>query len=252
MIQIKNKQAIQKMEKAGSLLAQIVEEIAPEVKEGITTLELDALIEGKMHESGLKPECKGYAGYRHATCISVNDTVVHGVPSEKNVLKTGDLVKIDVVGSYRGYCADMARCFFVGSAPSEDAQKLVATAQEALDAAIKLIKPGVYLSDLSSCIQVIVEKQNFGVVRDFAGHGIGKRLHEDPEIPNFGKPGMGPVLQAGMTLAIEPMITLKNYGVYVAKDGWTAKTTDGSLAAHVEDTILVTESGSRILTRLKS
>jgi methionyl aminopeptidase len=179
----------------------------------------------------------------------VNDVVVHGVPSSKVVLKKGDLVKVDVVGSFNGYCADMARCFFVGEA-TVAAKKIAATARYALDKAIEIIKPGIHLSDISALIQKEVEKEGFGVVRNFAGHGIGKSLHEEPEIPNFGKKGNGPLLRSGMTLAIEPMITEFGYEVKIDSDGWTARTADGGLAGHVEDTILVTEKNAEILTKI--
>jgi methionyl aminopeptidase len=249
MIIIKNKKAIEKMKKAGHLLATVFEDIKLFVKEGITTLQIDTLIEKKLLESGLKPECKGYAGYRHSTCISLNDVIVHGVPSNKIVLKSGDFVKIDVVASFNGYCADMARYFFVGNV-SPVVKKLAWAAQNALDAAIELAVPGNRLSDISSCVQREVEKDGFNVVRCFAGHGIGRNMHEDPEIPNFGKPGKGPILQSGMALAIEPMITQGAFEVKFGDDGWTAKTADGGYAAHVEDTVLITDSGPQVLTRL--
>ena len=202
-----------------------------------------------MRKAGLVPVCKGYGGYQHATCISLNDTVIHGVPSQKIVLKSGDFVKIDVVGSYKGYCADMTRYFFVDQV-SELVKRLAAVAQRALDAAIDEIAPGKRVSDISARVQREVEAHGFGVVRTFAGHGIGKKIHEDPEVPNFAEPGQGPILREGMTLAIEPMITEKDYAVKVMEDGWTVKTVDGGLAAHVEDTVAVVSGGAEVLTRL--
>lgn len=249
MIIIKNKQAIVKMTKAGSLLSKIFENLADKIKPGVSTLDLDAYIEHCHKQLGLVPRSKGYRGYQHASCISINDEVVHGVPSAKRILTEYDLVKVDICSSWKGYCADMARCFWVGSSPSKGAQKLVQAAQDALNAAIDKIKIGIHLSDVSVAVQDVVEKRGFGVVRDFAGHGIGKDLHEDPEILNYGKKRQGPILRPGMTLAIEPMITMGDYKVYLAEDGWTAKTVDGSLAAHVEDTILVTDEAPIILTR---
>jgi methionyl aminopeptidase len=248
MIKIKNKQAINKMRIAGRLLSSVMHEIAEHIKPGITTFELNEKVEEKMKKVGLHPECKGYRGYKYATCISVNDVIVHGVPSREVVLKNGDLVKIDVVGSHKKYCADMARCFFVGQG-SSNAIKLVKVAQKALDKAIEHAVVGNYVSDISSCIQREVEKEGFSVIRDFAGHGIGRDMHEDPEIPNFGVPGKGPVLDSGMVLAIEPMIAEGGHEVSIAKDGWTAKTADGKLAGHVEDTVLVTLQAPEILTR---
>lgn len=247
MIHIKNKLSIQKMAQAGSLLSDILAGAGRLIKPGITTAEIDAWIETQLQEKGLVSSVKGYMGYRHVSCISVNDVVVHGVPRTDCVLQLGDLVKVDVCASWNGYCADMARSFFVGQ-PSEDAQRLVDVAHQALKKGIEQARVGNKLSDISAAIQEEVEKHGFGVVRDFAGHGIGKNMHEAPEIVNYGKPGRGPVLREGMTFAIEPMITAGKYHVYVADDGWTVKTVDHSLAAHVEDTIAITSAGPVILT----
>lgn len=246
---IKNKIAIEKIRFAGKLLAQILKEIEPDVIAGIDTLNLDRIIEDKMRKVGLNPECKGYAGYKHATCISINDGIVHGVPSKDLVLKSGDFVKIDVVGSYKGYCADITRYFFVGN-PTVLAKKMAATAQSALDKAILIVAPGVKVSQISACIQDEVEMEGFSVIRVYAGHGIGKDLHEEPDIPNYRKKGGDVVLREGMVLAIEPMISERSYEVKVLEDGWTAKTADGGLSAHVEDTVLVIKTGADVLTRI--
>lgn len=234
---------------AGKRLAQVMLEIKEFVVEGASTYDLDAIFEAKMRKASLKPVCKGYGGYKHATCISLNDGVVHGVPSKEVILKSGDFVKIDVVGSYENYCADMTRPFFVGEV-SPLAIRLADVAQRSLDAAIEKIAPQVFLSDVSAAVQQVVEQEGFGVVRQFFGHGIGRAIHEYPDVPNFGTPGQGPLLQQGMTLAIEPMITAGSYEVVILADGWTAKTKDGSLAAHVEDTIVVTHNGVEVLTRI--
>jgi len=247
MIHIKNKLSIEKMAQAGSLLSDILVDVEQLIKPGVSTGEIDAWIELQLREKGLVSSVKGYMGYRHVSCISVNDVVVHGVPRADCILQLGDLVKIDVCASWNGYCADMARSFFVGQ-PSESAQKLVDVAYQALKKGIEQARVGNKLSDISAAIQEEVEKYGFGVVRDFAGHGIGKNMHEDPEIVNYGKPGKGPVLREGMTFAIEPMITAGKYHVYVADDGWTVKTVDRSLAAHVEDTIAITNAGPVVLT----
>ena len=191
-----------------------MEDIAGNVTSGISTLDLDALIDKKIVTLGLKAECKGYAGYKHASCISINDVIVHGVPTHETVLKSGDFVKIDVTASYKGYCADMARYFFIGQ-PHQTAQHMASIAQIALDEAIMLVRPGNRISDISACIQQIVEKEGYSVIRTFAGHGIGKKLHEEPDIPNFGRPGYGLVLQEGMALAIEPMIAERGHEVKV-------------------------------------
>lgn len=248
MIIIKNKLAIGKMRIAGHRLAKILQDIAQFVTPGVSTAELNDLIEINMIKAELRPECKGYHGYCFATCISLNDVVVHGVPSKKIVLKSGDFVKIDVVGSYKGYCADLTRFYFVGEV-TPIIRRLAKTAQIALDAAIDIAKPNRHLSDLSAVVQRVVEDAGFNVVRDFAGHGIGKNLHEPPEILNFGKSGQGPILKEGMTLAIEPMITQRDWAIEIMKDGWTVKTKDGGLSAHVEDTIVITKNGAEILTR---
>lgn len=247
MIHIKNKLSIQKMAQAGSLLSDILVSVEQLVKPGVSTAEIDAWIESQLQVKGLVSSVKGYMGYRHVSCISVNDVVVHGVPRADCILQLGDLVKIDVCASWNGYCADMARSFFVGE-PSESAKKLVEVAHQALKKGIAQAQVGNKLSDISAAIQEEVEKHGFGVVRDFAGHGIGKNMHEAPEIVNYGKPGRGPVLREGMTFAIEPMITAGKYQVYIAEDGWTVKTVDRSLAAHVEDTIAITNAGPVILT----
>ena len=248
MIKIKNKASLQKMETAGKLLVEIFDDITSLIAPGQTALEIDRVIEQLIQKKGLVSKTKGYMGYKHASCISINDEVVHGVPSDQKVLKDGDLIKIDVCASWRGYCADMARSFYVGSVP-ESVQRLVANAQRALNKGIEQACVGNSLGDISAAIQCEIEKEGFGIVRDFAGHGIGKQMHEEPEILNYGQKGKGAKLQAGMAFAIEPMITMGKHEVFVDHDGWTVKTADKSLAAHVEDTVVVTENGPKILTR---
>ncbi|MFI5333163.1 MAG: type I methionyl aminopeptidase, partial [Candidatus Babeliales bacterium] len=244
-----NKASIQKMEEAGRLLSHIFQDLVSVIRSGISTLDIDQWIAEQLRRHGLVSAMRGYRGYRYVSCISVNDVVVHGIPAAKVILAPGDLVKVDVCASWKGYCADMARSFFVGSGVQR-AQELVAVAQKALDKGIAQAKSGNHLSDISSAIQREVEAHGFGVVRDFAGHGIGKDMHEEPEILNYGKPGVGPVLRPGMAFALEPMITMGHYDVYVAHDGWTVKTSDKSLAAHVEDTIVITDGEPKVVTRL--
>jgi len=246
---VKSKNMIEKMRFAGKLLAQVLAEIDFYLKSGIDTLEIDGIIENKMRMLGLKPECKGYAGYKHATCISVNDGIIHGVPSKDVILKSGDFVKIDVVGSVKGYCADITRYFFIENV-SSDVKKIANAAQEALNMAIAKAVPGNMVSDISASVQDCVESQGFSVIRDFAGHGIGKNLHERPDIPNYRKKSGDFVLLEGMTLAIEPMIAQGSYEVLIMSDGWTAKTADGKLSAHVEDTVVVLKGGAEVLTRI--
>lgn len=248
MITFKNSDAIKKMREGGQKLSSVFDMVEPFVKPGVSSLVLDEMIEEQLNNLGLKGEAKGYLGYKHVSCISFNDEVVHGIPAADKVVQIGDLIKIDICVSWQGYCVDMARSFFVDT-QDEKILHFIRVAQEALDAAIAQAKVGNYLHDISATIQQVVEKHHYGVVRDFAGHGIGKKMHEEPEIPNFGKFGEGPVLKAGMTLAIEPMITFGDYRVFIATDGWTVKTRDKSLAAHVEDTVLITNEGPEILTR---
>ena len=248
MIVIKNKASLQKMSTAGQLLNEIFREIVSEIRSGVSTLELDQLIARLIKEKGLSSKTMGYMGYCHSSCISLNDEVVHGVPSAKKILKDGDLVKVDICVSWKGHCADMARAFYVGTMP-EDVKRFVHNAQRALKKGIDQARPGNKLSDISAAIQEEIEKEGYGIVREFAGHGIGKQMHEDPEILNFGEPGQGPTLQPGMTFAIEPMITMGKHDVYICKDGWTVKTVDKSLAMHVEDTVVVTNGEPKILTQ---
>lgn len=248
MIRGKSNKEIELMRIAGKRLSSIFQELGPLVKEGVTTAELDQFIYERIKALELFPECKGYHGYPASSCISINDVVVHGIPSQRDVLKSGDFVKIDVVASYKGYCADMARGFFVGE-PTKESVLIDAVARDALEQAIELLRPGIRVSDISHCIQNAVEGAGYNVIREFSGHGIGRLMHEDPCIPNFGLPGRGPVVVKGMTFAVEPMITKGLVASVIDADGWTARTEDGSIAAHVEDTLLVVEGGCEVLTR---
>ncbi|MBI2352693.1 type I methionyl aminopeptidase [Candidatus Dependentiae bacterium] len=247
---IKDNKAITSMRRAGLLLAEIFENIGSVVTAGRTTESIDQWIFQQLLKQQLVSQSMGYKGYKHASCISINDEVVHGVPNSFQILKEGDLVKIDVCASWQGYCADMARCFLIGEKTNASILNLISVANEALERGIAQAIAGNRLFDISFAIQRCVEEQGYGVVRDFAGHGIGKAMHEDPDVPNFGTAGTGMRLKAGMAFAIEPMITQGHYDVFVDKDGWTVKTVDGSWAAHVEDTIVITENGPEILTRL--
>jgi methionyl aminopeptidase len=248
MITLKNKASIAKMQEAGQRLVEIFEHLPSMLLPGKSTLDIDSWIAIELAKKELTSKTKGYVGYKHVSCISVNDEVVHGVPSEQKKIKAGDLVKVDICASFRGYCADMARSFIVGEIDAA-LQELIDVAEKALNKGIEKARAGNHLSDISAAIQQTIEESGLGVVRDFAGHGIGKSMHEDPEVLNYGKPGMGPILRPGMAFALEPMITMGNYEVYIAKDGWTVKTIDKSWAAHVEDTIVVTEGEPKILTR---
>ena len=245
---VKSKDAITKMRGAGKRLAGIFERMKSIVVVGISTAQIDAWIAQELEKEEMTSQSKGYMGYQHVSCISVNDVIVHGVPSQDIIVQEGDVVKVDVCASWQGYCADMARPFIMGEI-SQKTKHLLDCAQQSLDKGIQTAVVGNRLYDISYAIQSTVESCGFGVVRDFAGHGIGKTMHENPDLPNFGEPGTGMRLKAGMTFAIEPMITVGSEVVSIDKDGWTARTQDGSLAAHVEDTVLITETGPEILTR---
>lgn len=246
---VKNKQALDTMRTAGKLLAEIFDKVDSVVQEGKSTAAIDAWIEAELLQRNMISQSKGYKGYRHVSCISVNDVVVHGVPSDQVILQQGDLVKVDVCAAWQGYCADMARSFIVGNIRDEHKEHLIVVAQQALDKGIAMAVSGNRLFDISAAIQQHVEKHHYGVVRDFAGHGIGKRMHEEPDVPNFGTAGTGMRLKAGMTFAVEPMITQGSYEVIIDRDGWTVRTKDHKLAAHVEDTIVVGDNGPEVLTR---
>lgn len=252
MISIKSKQEIEKMREACRIVVLAHKEVEKAIRVGITTKELDDIVERVFKENGANPSCKGYPrGSRNpfpaASCISVNDEVIHGIPSNLR-LKDGDLVCIDLVCDKDGYFGDATRCYVVGNG-SEVSHKLVRVAEESFWAGIKKAKPGNRISDISNAIQEYVEQNGFSVVREFQGHGIGSEMHEDPGVPNYGKAGKGPRLEPGMTLAVEPMINEGTYHVDVLDDGWTVVTADGSLSAHYENTILITESGAEVLTK---
>lgn len=249
MITIKNQQAIDKMAAAGNLLAIMFEKLKNVIEPKKSSAEIDSWIDDYLKKHNLLSCSRGYMGYKHVSCISINDEVVHGVPNDLRKIEERDLVKVDVCASYNGYCADMARSYFIGQMAPE-IKKFVEVAQAALDNGIAQARQGQRLTNISAAIQSEVESHGYGIVREFAGHGIGKKMHEDPEILNYGKPNRGPVISVGMSFAIEPMITMGDYKIYIANDGWTVRTVDGSLAAHVEDTVIVTDNGPLIITRL--
>jgi len=249
MIRLKTEQEIEKMRIAGRAVAAVLEEAKKIVVEGATAYDIEMMAEKVIKEHRCEPAFKGYGGYPYITTVSVNEEVIHGFPLKSKVFKKGDIVSVDVGAIYEGYYGDGAATFIVGST-DETGKKLVEVTKQSLMRAIELIKPGVRLGDVSYEIQSYVESHGFNVVRDFVGHGVGKQLHEDPQVPNYGKPGTGLVLKAGMTLAIEPMVTEGGWHVVVLEDGWTVVTVDGKRAAHFEHTIVVTENGCEILTTL--
>jgi methionyl aminopeptidase len=248
MIQLKSSQEIAKMEVANRIVAEVLEEVKSQVRPGVETRELDELAEGLCRKHKVQPAFKGYRGYSHSLCIAVNEEVVHGIPGPRQ-LKAGDLVSLDFGVLYDGFYGDAAITVPVGELTPQ-AQELMRTTEESLYAGIGELKVGGRLGDISHAVQSTVEKKGFSVIRQFVGHGIGRALHEDPQIPNFGPRGRGPALKVGMTLAIEPMTSVGSWEVKILEDGWTAVTEDGSLAAHFEHTVALTEKGVLILSRL--
>jgi methionyl aminopeptidase len=249
MIIIKSQREIELMREAGRIVAKAHEAIKPLIKPGITTHEIDQHVEKIIHQFGATPSFKGYGGFPGSACTSINDEVVHGIPSKDTILKDGDIIKVDIGAFYQGYHGDSAWTYPVGKI-TPSAKKLLEVTENSLFEGLKYAKPGQHLSDISHAIQSYVETFNMSVVREFVGHGVGRNLHEDPQIPNYGRKGMGPILKPGMTLAIEPMINLGNKEVKVLSDGWTAVTLDHSLSAHFEHTVLITENGYQLMTVL--
>ena len=249
MIIIKNHNEIALMKKAGRIVGETLLLFKEEVKPGVTTAELDRMAEEFITKHGAKPSFKGLYGFPSSLCISVNEQVIHGFPGAY-VLKEGDIVSIDCGAFFDGFHGDAARTFPVGNI-SLDAQKLIDITEESFFQGIKFAKEGNKLTDISYGIQSYVEAAGFSVVRDFVGHGIGRKVHEDPNVPNFGKSGRGPKLVEGMVLAIEPMINLGNHNVKTLKDGWTVVTVDSSLSAHYENTVAILSDGPEILTLIK-
>jgi methionyl aminopeptidase len=248
MILLKSLQEIAKMEKANRIVAEVLEGVKEKIKPGIETRELDELAEELCRQRRVETAFKGYRGYPRSICVSVNEEVVHGIPGPRR-LKAGDLVSLDFGVKYDGYYGDAAITVGVGPV-SEKAQALMAATEKSLYAGIARVKAGKRLSDISHAVQTVVEDAGFGVIREFVGHGIGRSLHEDPQIPNFGPPDRGPTMQVGMTFAIEPMTSMGSWKVRILDDGWTAVTQDGSCAAHFEHSVAVTENGVLILSRL--
>ena len=246
-IECKSPREIEIMRRAGHILADVMDRLRDSVRVGMTTLEVDADVEGFIASRGARPAFKGYRGFPATVCISINEEVVHGIPSAQRKLRAGDIVGLDLGCIVEGYYADCAFTMAVGDVPAP-VQKLLDVTRESLELAIEQCWPGRRLSDVSHAVQSHVETHGFGIVRAFVGHGIGRALHEEPQIPNFGDPGKGPQLKPGMVLAIEPMVTMGSWEVRVLDDGWTAVTKDGSLAAHFEHTIAVTENGPEVLT----
>ena len=248
MVILKSSWEIDLIRKSGRIVAEALARLTKLVEPGITTLDLDRLAEEYILKRGAKPAFKGYRGYPYSLCASVNEQVVHALPSER-MLKEGDIVSLDLGSIVDGYYGDAAVTIPVGQV-SDEANRLIDVTQESLRRAIDAVQPGGRLSDVSHAVQAAVEAEGFSVVRLFVGHGIGRSLHEEPQIPNFGPPGHGPVLKTGMVLAIEPMVNAGSPDVMILEDRWTAVTCDGSLSAHFEHTVALTENGTEVLTSL--
>jgi methionyl aminopeptidase len=247
MIELKSAREIGLMRRAGHILSDVMDRLRTTVKPGMSTLEIDEDVEEFIRAHGARPAFKGYRGFPATVCISINEEVVHGIPSAHRHVKEGDIVGLDLGCIVDGYYADCAFTLAVGDVPPR-VQELLDVTRESLEMGIVECRPGRRLSDVSHAIQAHVEGHGFSVVRAFVGHGIGRALHEEPQVPNFGDPGRGPQLKPGMVLAIEPMVTMGSWEVRILDDGWTAVTRDGSLAAHFEHTIAVTEAGPEVLT----
>ncbi len=247
MIEVKNEEELKRMRAAGKVTAAVLKQMTELVKPGISTWELDQAAEKTIRSFGATPLFLGYYEFPGSICASVNEEVVHGIPKKDRILKSGDIISIDTGARLDGFCSDAAITLGVGKV-SEEAQQLMDVTKKSLYKAIGQIKPGRRLGDAQHAVETFAMQHNMGVVRDYCGHGIGRNMHEEPSIPNFGKPGTGPVLEEGMTLAIEPMLTAGSYKVRELDDGWTVVTLDGSYAAHFEHTIAVTANGSEILT----
>lgn len=246
MIILKTEQEIEKMKEAGIILANVHKEIAKIIKPGISTIEIDKFVEEYLKERGAYPEQKGYQGYPYATCASVNDEICHGYP-RKELLKNGDIVTIDMVVNLDGWLADSAWSYAVGEV-SDEARDLLDITKEALYKGIEQATVGNRLGDIGHAIQSFVEEKGYSVVRDFVGHGIGKKMHEDPQVLHYGTPGRGQRLVEGMVLTIEPMINMGTYRMKMDDNGWTSRTVDGKLSAQYEHTLAITKDGPIILT----
>ncbi|MBP3347188.1 MAG: type I methionyl aminopeptidase [Clostridia bacterium] len=247
MIIIKNLSEIELMRKSGELLAEVLLLLEDAVKPGVSTADLDNLAEKFITGHGAYPTFKGYAGFPAAICASVNEELLHGIPSKRKILREGDIISIDAGVNYKGLNTDAARTFAVGKI-SEDAERIIQVTEESFFRGLPHALVGNRLYDISARIGQHIERNGFKVVTDYVGHGVGRELHEDPSIPNYGKPGTGIRLRAGMTLAVEPMVTTRSHQVKVLDDGWTVVARDGLYSAHYENTILLTEEGPEILT----
>ena len=251
MIQLKNAAQIEKMKAAGRITGEALLLAGEAIKEGVSTKHLDDIIRTYIEKCGAKPTFLGYGGFPGSACISVNDQVIHGIPSASVILKEGDIVKIDVGATLHGFVGDSANTFGVGKITKE-AQELIDCTKESFYRGASQFKEGNRIGDIGAAIQTYCEERGYGVIRKYVGHGVGRELHEDPSVPNYGRPGRGPRLVTGMTLAIEPMISAGSYEVRELADGWTVVSADGSLTAHYEHSVALTEEGLIYLTKVDS
>jgi methionyl aminopeptidase len=247
LIIFKSPEEIQRMRNAGRIVALTIERLVEAVRPGMTTADLDRLAEGIIRKEGAVPSFKGYRGFPGTICTSLNEQIVHGIPSDRRLIP-GDLLKLDVGCIWEGYHGDSAVTVFVGGAPSEVAEKLVRVTEESLEAGIAQLRAGGRLSDVGYAVQQVAEGAGFSCVREYAGHGVGRALHEDPQVPNYGDPGRGPLIKPGLVVAIEPMVNVGDWRTRVLNDRWTVVTRDGTLSAHFEHTIAVTDDGPEVLT----
>jgi methionyl aminopeptidase len=248
MIIRKSAAELDKMRRAGAITAGTIDRVLEAVVPGVTTLDLDRIAEAYIRSEGATPSFLGYKGFTGSICASINDEIVHGIPAADRVLADGDLVSLDFGAIWDGFHSDAAVTVFVGAPPSDAAKRLAETTASALDEAISMLRPGGRLSDIGHAIEQVAVSQGLGVIREYGGHGIGRALHEDPFIQNWGAAGRGPELKPGLVVAIEPMLTLGGDGTRVLDDGWTVVTADGSLSAHFEHTVAITDRGHEVLT----
>ena len=251
MITIKSQREIELMREAGAILAETHEMLKAHIKPGITTAKLDKLAEEFIISKGGSPSFKNYNGFPGSICSSINEVVVHGIPSKKAVLKNGDIISIDLGVNFQGYHADAAITHPVGNI-SDKVKKLLEVTEASLYEGLKEAKPGNHLSNISHRIEQFIKPHGYGIVEEFTGHGIGKNLHEEPYVPNFGEPNEGPILQEGMTICVEPMVNLGTKNVKILRDNWTTVTIDRKYSAHFEHTIVITKDGYEILTKTRS
>lgn len=247
MIKIKSQEEIELMREAGRITRDTLKVVENSIKVGISTKELDKIAYDYIKSQGATPSFKNYNGFPASICASINDTIVHGIPSNDMILREGDIISIDVGAKYQGYHGDAARTFPVGKIDPK-VKRLIKITEQSFFEGIKGLKSGAFVGDISNRVQSFVEKNGYSVVRELVGHGIGKQLHEDPMVPNFGRTGSGPRLSANCTIAIEPMVNMGDRNVIFLSDGWTCKTRDGLPSAHYENTVLITDNGVEILT----